>query len=237
MDKMNRILSRITAGLILILAIALILSCVQIYESGSRPFNREIIAQYASKLAILGLLCLVCVITGLLLPKSQEKAVAIRDLQAQLNRYQEHLPEAKKEQSLRKTYRRVFRITLVALSIAPVLYFMDSSHFGITDVNGDILRATMVILIPTIAAMALHLSLQHLTHISIRREIELYRSNDIKPGKAPEKENFDPRKLKFIRISLLVASIALVVIGAFNGGAADVLGKAIRICTECIGLG
>ena len=31
--------------------------------------------------------------------------------------------------------------------------------------------------------------------------------------------------------------IAGTALGVLNGGMADVLGKAIRICTECIGLG
>ena len=29
----------------------------------------------------------------------------------------------------------------------------------------------------------------------------------------------------------------IILLGILNGGMADVLGKAIRICTECIGLG
>ena len=36
---------------------------------------------------------------------------------------------------------------------------------------------------------------------------------------------------------LLAAAILLIVLGAINGGALDVLAKAIRICSECIGLG
>lgn len=36
---------------------------------------------------------------------------------------------------------------------------------------------------------------------------------------------------------LLVVAVALIIIGALNGGARDALYKAINICTECIGLG
>ncbi|MBQ8302391.1 MAG: thioredoxin [Clostridia bacterium] len=36
---------------------------------------------------------------------------------------------------------------------------------------------------------------------------------------------------------MLGISLVLVVLGIFNGGVADVLGKAVKICTECIGLG
>ncbi|MBE5939024.1 MAG: thioredoxin [Lachnospiraceae bacterium] len=40
-----------------------------------------------------------------------------------------------------------------------------------------------------------------------------------------------------LRISLLVIGLALLIFGFISGGTADVITKAINICTECIGLG
>lgn len=40
-----------------------------------------------------------------------------------------------------------------------------------------------------------------------------------------------------LRLALYAAALALLVLGALNGGARDVLYKAVKICTECIGLG
>ncbi|MCI9504897.1 MAG: thioredoxin [Clostridia bacterium] len=40
-----------------------------------------------------------------------------------------------------------------------------------------------------------------------------------------------------VRLALLVAGLTLFLVGIFDGGANDVLIKAINICTECIGLG
>jgi hypothetical protein len=42
---------------------------------------------------------------------------------------------------------------------------------------------------------------------------------------------------KRVRMVLLLAAIALIAAGVFNGSARDVFGKAVKICTECIGLG
>ncbi|MBO4940102.1 MAG: thioredoxin [Clostridia bacterium] len=39
------------------------------------------------------------------------------------------------------------------------------------------------------------------------------------------------------RIALAAVGVVLVVVGIFNGGMADVLEKAVQICTQCIGLG
>lgn len=45
------------------------------------------------------------------------------------------------------------------------------------------------------------------------------------------------RSVFIIRLSLAMAGAALFVFGILNGGMADVLTKAINICTQCIGLG
>ena len=37
--------------------------------------------------------------------------------------------------------------------------------------------------------------------------------------------------------ALFLLAAVLIVLGVCNGGAADVLAKAVRICSECIGLG
>ena len=48
--------------------------------------------------------------------------------------------------------------------------------------------------------------------------------------------NKNVKKALIIVLSAL-AAVALVVLGIFNGGMGDVLAKAVKICTECIGLG
>lgn len=42
---------------------------------------------------------------------------------------------------------------------------------------------------------------------------------------------------KTIWAVLVAAAIVLIVFGVINGGARDVLAKAVKICSECIGLG
>lgn len=45
------------------------------------------------------------------------------------------------------------------------------------------------------------------------------------------------RRAARVRLALLLAALLFIVLGVVNGGAHDVLVKAINICTECIGLG
>lgn len=42
---------------------------------------------------------------------------------------------------------------------------------------------------------------------------------------------------KALWAALLAAAVFLIVLGAANGGAREVLAKAVKICSECIGLG
>ncbi len=42
---------------------------------------------------------------------------------------------------------------------------------------------------------------------------------------------------KIIWAVLVAAAVLLIVFGVINGGARDVFAKAVRICSECIGLG
>lgn len=42
---------------------------------------------------------------------------------------------------------------------------------------------------------------------------------------------------KIVQMVLLIAAIVLIAAGIFNGSAGDVFGKAVKICTECVGLG
>ena len=60
--------------------------------------------------------------------------------------------------------------------------------------------------------------------------------NSLRPVKGGRVENkaSDGKKIRTI---LLIAAIVLIGAGIFNGSARDVFGKAIKICTECVGLG
>ena len=60
--------------------------------------------------------------------------------------------------------------------------------------------------------------------------------NGLKPVKSGKVENRAPGG-KTLRTVLLIAAVVLIVAGVFNGSARDVFSKAVKICTECVGLG
>ena len=63
-----------------------------------------------------------------------------------------------------------------------------------------------------------------------------------KTGKASKnavrmKPQAEPKHVNTIRTVVIIAAVILIIAGILNGGALDVLVKAINICTECVGLG
>ena len=52
-----------------------------------------------------------------------------------------------------------------------------------------------------------------------------------------ENSQFMAALIIMLAIVILIIAVVFIVIGVANGGAADVLQKAVNICRECIGIG
>lgn len=245
--RLYLICSFVTAILILTVAAALVIGCVNIYKSGDRPFSREAMASMLHRIAIPGWLCLAAVIVTailhLALPLETEKNGSKRSEKDTLRRYRSKLAELSDDEqkkvntevSRRRTYRTITAVIIAALGVYPIVYFSDASHFSVDNLNRDIVRAVMVSLIPAAAALILVYVCARLETASMLREIQLYKKNSIKQASAVP--SVKPERTASVRWVILAVAVVLILLGIANGGAADVLGKAIRICTECIGLG
>ena len=85
---------------------------------------------------------------------------------------------------------------------------------------------------------------------ALKKAQELLAKTDAEAFKAYIKENGAPRVTKpeaadngkvnytvIARYVILGVAVVFIILGVFNGGMVDVLQKAVKICTECIGLG
>jgi len=147
--------------------------------------------------------------------------------------------------------------------IYPVFYVFSPNRFGSAGpeaINSEFIRAFFVLILCLIPLTLYAMFGTFALRASYQREIEVLKggsariskenrasvnSNDIKPLISDENtvictKNSIPvsKKLIFIlQIAILCTAVVLIVLGINNGGVADVLEKAKKVCSECIGLG
>lgn len=248
--KIHLIYGCVAAVFIVAFGIALILSCLDIYNSGARPYTPESISRHFQNISLLAYTCIALalggIILGLVLPLDQPKPKAVKDDLAYMekakakatNLTEETAMAANKEQRFRLVLRIGTAFIFAALMVYPAMYFMDGSHFSIDALNDDIRRAVLIALIPALMGLMLCFICSELQRKSISRETEIY-----KRAAGPKANNASPadRKkintLPIVRCAILAVAVCFIVLGIFNGGMKDVFDKAVAICTECIGLG
>ena len=133
---------------------------------------------------------------------------------------------------------------MFALCMVPVLlYVSNGEHFP----NGDLEPVFLALIGHVLPWIALGLAALMLSTLlqekSMQREIEaakeqlqLEKNSGVQP-RTERKEAKTRVDVRILRVVLLVLAAALIVAGVFNGSARDVFGKAVKICTECVGLG
>ena len=131
-----------------------------------------------------------------------------------------------------------------ALCMLPVLlYLTDGAHFPNGDLEPVFLALIGQVLPWTAMGLAALMLAAALREKSMRREIEAAREQirrEKAEGVKPETRREAPQTqkgIRLLRVALLVLAVALIAAGVLNGSARDVFGKAVKICTECVGLG
>lgn len=251
--------------LILVAALSIILSCYAIYNGGDGEFSREVVARQFSKIAVLVYLCVIGIVGGVILSiclpveKESEGKKNIKRLKAHLNYFMAREKLAQKvdlafcnselaKKIKRERNKRVIScyvcIVICTVAAVPVLVFIGNpNNYDKYLINQSIIPAVIFTFIWCIFSLIFCLGLSIITRISQKSEIA-YLKEAISLGAAAPQRNENSAKIKketiimwSVRGVILTLAIIFIAVGIFNGGMADVLGKAIRLCTECIGLG
>ena len=173
------------------------------------------------------------------------------------------LSEIRRERNMRYIILGGGIILFIISFIYPAFYVFTPNRFGTAGpeaINSEFIRAVSVLLLCLTPLSLYTLFGIFAFRASYQREIEVLKTGTAriaKENKASEKnidkslpiccENADvivkntipvSKKLIFIlQIILICAAAALIILGINNGGAMDVLEKAKKVCSECIGLG
>lgn len=131
-------------------------------------------------------------------------------------------------------------LAVVCLGV-PLLYFLDFSHFPNENINKEVAGAVLFSLPFLVVMLAGALVATYLRAKLLNRESDAIKDilrAGLRPGASKAQADTQRPWVKMsLRLLLLVVGVGLVVLGYFNGSMSEVLEKATRICTECIGLG
>jgi len=259
-STVRRVIAITLTVLTLLCAVALVTSCVHIYRSGNRPFTPESIGSAWSAIAIFVWLFVLCAIAAgifhICFPPQAVKQKGLVSPEIRLSKIKARLARKQYSDALllpfvkHGIYLRSMRITAVAIcllsSIYPLIYLHNTDHFTSLDaqLNAQVLDAVIPSLCYALAALGYCCAVRILSDVSCERAILYAKSIMLLPAPAAQKKPEGKQEKSLPRYAILVARIALlavavlmIVLGIFNGGMNDVLQKAIKICTECIGLG
>lgn len=239
---------------LLLAGICLMAGCLVIYKSGL--YSREVVAETLSKIAVPLWLFLILTVGNiaweLISPTPPEKPRPDKDRANILHKlYQSRsldgCDETIKEQirTLHRDRRKRKLILFGAIAAFTLLIalwvflFVDFDNHDKAGMITAILTSMYVLLPGTAGIMIMGYRFSVADIKSLDAEITAVKSIPTLTCEASDEVpvSTQEQKLLLIRIGILAASVVFIVFGIANNGVADVLAKAVQICTECIGLG
>lgn len=256
--RLKLIYGIVMTALLIVVGVCFIVSCVGIYRMGGSPFSRESVKEAFSKICIPVYIALVWFVLGAVMmiifpdeiikPKSvRTPSVLYRNLEKKIDLTCDDdrvkaLVAAKKNRLILGVSAIVICIAcVVASSIVAVSVILDSN---IQDANQTVTKCALISLPMMIAAFAAGFLGRVLTDRSFKKSADTAKSLIAEKvclanGKVIKADNESKEKkiLLIAKIAIIVVGVVLLVLGIFGDGIKGTLEKAIRICTECIGLG
>ena len=260
-EKLMQILSLVLSAVIIITAIVLAVACVHLYKTGTdQPYTRERAIAYLTALLPVTLICLVSVIAlgilSLIYPTecrtashlSPKRALAITYTRLGTTaRSDELLATEGKEKKVRFTWLVSCIATAAVLFGAVLIFaFTDTSKYTVEACTEQAAILAIVALAAFLLTGALMFVALNAIDRSFNRELEAARAFLAavrKEGKLAERDGSaelsknSGHLMYIVRGAVLICAVVLIILGISNGSMNDVLGKAVQICTECIGLG
>lgn len=237
---------------IIIAGICLMAGCLSIYSSGDGAYSRQIVAETFSKISLPVYLCLILTIIGFvwefIVPSKSEKEKRFKPYAHLLDRLiakkdlsvcdETLLKAIYKERKSRKLHTTI-RTIIICIAVAVFLgYALNKNNYQ-ADINASVIKAMWILVPCLIIPFIYSVFTAYRNEKSLKNEIELMKKTPAKEN-AEEVENTVSKTEKVVmlaRVGVLLVGVSFLLYGYFAGGTADVLTKAINICTECIGLG
>lgn len=228
-------------------------------ESIGAAFSRIAVPTYiAISLVIIGLAI------GIVIPKDEPKLKGGRTPRLLCENFARKVDiskcedgvkaEIEKARQRREIIKKLRLALLIISAIVPLFFLLNPARFSAESgkYNAEILHGTVLYILFLLPSAAFEVFWVIYSDKSYKREYDTLRTlaKSIGIQKPEDKKDggflFCVRKyitdnkapiLLGVRIALVGVALVFIAVGVLNGGMADVLNKAIKICTECIGLG
>lgn len=247
----QRILGIINSLSIIAAGICLIAACLSIYYDGN-GYSREAVRNAFHPIAVPVFICIglivITFIFSFFVPFEEGKSkrgashytlALIRSKRDEENGDASVLYEISRQKKRRLTVTVIQLVVFIVCCAVFLSFALDPTNYHDSDINGSVIKA-MCVMLPCLAlSFGIGLFGIMFSEKSIKKEIELLKSLPVLKGSDDAEQSIKKNKAFMIavKITVVIFGIALLVYGAFSGGTADVLTKAVNICTECIGLG
>lgn len=247
-------------------ALHLAFSCYAIY-SGGGGFSREAVAAQFSKITFPIYACIALILGGIILsivlPVDKKnvslfgkKKNAGKDYRIMQEAFSNRIEIKKcrrkirtkilKERHDRQIWKRICAAICAVTAIPVLIYICNPKHYDKTNITESIIPAVALVVTWCVTALIFCLVWSIINRESLHRECDLFKETTSRRRRycrrkrrkvIPVAESKPSPTIWWIRGGILAVAVTFIIIGVFNGGMGDVLAKAIRICTECIGLG
>lgn len=262
-EKIRTIYAIILSVFIGAVGIALVCVAADIYYSGEGPgliYSREIVGDRLKKLAIPLICLLAAIIAGAIFPAFETKAK--RTSEATLQKLKRRMPaggSGEEFERARKAYHNETVLKIFAWCLALVLalicaivslvYLSKTAHFREGDLSRQILNMVKTVLPCTAVSVLAFVGASVVNGVCSQEQVKqlkiMIKCGSREIALPAEIEILDRVKkvashditLWAVRGVVFLIAVAFIIAGVLNGGARDVLVKAINICTECIGIG
>ncbi len=240
----------------IIMGIIFIIQILRIYYGNNKEFTSEICGKYVLQiLPVIIIWILLIVLSYIYFRKSKIKENHTSKMTniGKLKLFEYMCPEYKEglneelykilstEKRQRKTAWIINTIIIALCSLMGLMYLLNVEHFKSEgNLSEQAIQMTIHLIPWVIISFISTLGLMLYQEKSAYKSVEVIKLLIKANGKKINNyvENNKKKKIILItRIGIIVIAIGLIIHGIINGGANDVLQKAINICTECIGLG
>ena len=253
----NKVYLIVQSVLCVVVCAMLAAAAIMIYRTGlalkaadplSWIYTREKVAAALVPVMPVLILGIILTVVGLILKITDANAdKPAKDTEWQRNTIVKRVAAPSSEMKAERSRQRKLNYggwAAFALCMVPILiYITNGNHFP----NGDLEPVFLALIAHTLPWTLIGLGIlmisAHLQEKSMEREIlaakeqiKLEKAEGVKPEADDGKRQMADRA-QLLRIALLAVAVMMIVAGTFNGSARDVFGKAVKICTECIGLG